>query len=68
MKLVQYGIKIVWGNMPVPALPDNWTIRRVPKSATVAISPEGEEYLIGEGVLYPWLEHKYLDTHNPIKL
>ena len=50
----QYGLKIVFGNSDAPQLPSGWTLKRNPRAACVATSPEGIEYLIGDGVLYPW--------------
>ena len=81
-KIIQRGIKIVWGYNDAPKLPDDWTIKRCAEAAAVAIAPDGKEYLIGDGVLYPWLTcppeglpmsslkpgQKYLDTHAAIKL
>ena len=81
-KIIQRGIKIVWGYNDAPKLPDDWTIKRCAVAAAVAIAPDGKEYLIGDGVLYPWLTcppeglpmsslkpgQKYRDTHAAIKL
>ena len=50
----QYGLKIVRGNAEAPQLPNGWTLKRNPDDACVATSPQGVEYLIGDGVLYPW--------------
>ena len=82
MKPIQCGIKIVFGYEEAPSLPDGWIIKRCPVAAAIAISPEGKEYIIGDGVLYPWLTcppeglpmsilkpgQKYVDTHAAIKL
>ena|ERR1035438_948213 len=81
-KPIQYGIKIVWGYSDAPKLPDTWKIKRCAMAAAVAIAPDGKEYIIGDGVLYPWLTcpteglpmsllkpgQKYVDTHAAIKL
>ena len=50
----QYGLKINYGNAEVPQLPSGWTLKINPDEPCVAISPEGIEYLLGDGVLYPW--------------
>jgi hypothetical protein len=55
-RVVQRGLKIVWGYNAAPKLPDNWRIERNPEAAALAVSPDGNEYLIGDGVLYPYLK------------
>lgn len=55
-RVVQHGIKIVWGYNAAPKLPDTWRIERNPEAAALAVSPDGNEYLIGDGVLYPYLK------------
>jgi hypothetical protein len=52
----QRGVKIVWGYNEAPKLPDAWRVERNPQAAAVAVSPDGNEYLIGDGVLYPYLK------------
>ena len=50
----KFGLKIVFGNEEAPKLPKYWMIFRHPDEPAIVVSPEGEQYLIGDGVLYPW--------------
>jgi len=81
-RVIQRGLKIVWGYNAAPKLPDTWRIERNPEAAAVAVSPDGNEYLIGDGVLYPYLKcppeglplsslkpgQRYIDTVKAIKV
>lgn len=68
----QYGLKLLWGLAEVPPLPDGWTVNRSADSWVVAIDPNGNRYLIGEGVFYRVLHlgprETRIETDNPIPI
>ena len=78
----QLGIKILWGTQAVPKLPPGFWAMQVPNEPVVVFSTDGGWFLVGDGVLYPWLRcpvgglpnstpktgHWYVDTKNPIPL
>jgi len=48
------GVQLAWGYGRVPRLPEGWMVLRGPRQPAVAVAPSGLEYLVGDGVLYPW--------------
>jgi hypothetical protein len=77
MKTVKYGLKLVFGDEAIPPLPRGYEVNRYERGFAVVVSPEGKEYLIGSGMLYPWRVwgsdglrpgERYIDTQAMVDL
>jgi hypothetical protein len=70
--VVQLGTSLVIDASKVPALPEGWTVKRSDSIVFMAVSPDGKEYLIGLGKLYPWLSRptgkKYINVSEAIDI